>query len=194
MIVPPRARGARRFQREGRSPSAIGGGGLAADGTAWVASRPGFLLPVGLLSRLFRRRFLEGLAALAVQGREAFFGDHARLAEPAAFARWLAPRRAKPWVVYAKPPFAGPESVLAYLARYTHRVASGGRRANLTRARELLAVPAPEVAAKPSEDAAIGDHRPPCPCCGGHMVIVERFEPGNEPRGPPSARPRSAAA
>jgi hypothetical protein len=87
MIVPPRAQGARRFSREGRSPSAIGGGGLSADGTAWVASRPNFLVPVRVLSRLFRRRFLDGLAALHGQGRLAFFGEHAQLADDRAVQR-----------------------------------------------------------------------------------------------------------
>jgi hypothetical protein len=91
----------------------VTGGGLSANGAAWVASRPGFLVPVRVLSRLFRRRFLEGLTALHGQGRLAFFGEHAHLADGRAFARWLVPLRAKDWVVYAKPPFAGPESVLA---------------------------------------------------------------------------------
>ena len=234
----------------------VTGGGLSADGTAWVASRPGFLVPVRVLSRLFRRRFLEGLTALHGQGRLAFFGEHARLADGRAFACWLVPLRAKDWVVYAKPPFAGPESVLAYLARYTHRVAiadsrltalddrgvtfryedyrrdglarhrtmtlapgefirrfllhvlpkgfhrirhyglfaSATRETNLARARELLAVPPPELVTEADDDTADRDHRPPCPCCGGRMIIVERFERGHEPRAPPPPEPWSVAA
>jgi hypothetical protein len=106
----------------------VTGGGLARDGERWVACRPGFFLPVRVLSRLFRRRFLEPLSAAAQAGELVFLGAHARLAEPAAFAAWLAPLREMEWVVYAKAPFAGPEAVLAYLARYTHRVAIANSR------------------------------------------------------------------
>ena len=106
----------------------VPGGGLSADGSRWIASRPAFLLPVRVLGALFRRLFLEGLAALHKEGRLAFFGALAPLAEPRAFARHLAPVRKKRWVVYSKPPFAGPKAVLAYLARYTHRVAISSRR------------------------------------------------------------------
>ncbi len=81
-----------------------------------------------MLSRLFRRLFLEGLAALHAAGNLAFFGDLVGLAETAAFAAWLAPLRKVEWVVYAKPPFGGPEAVLAYLSRYTHRVAISNSR------------------------------------------------------------------
>ncbi len=89
---------------------------------------PGFFLPVRVLSRLFRRLFLEGLSALHRAGKLAFFGDLAHLADPDAFTAWLAPLRNAEWVVYAKPPFGGPEAVLAYLSRYTHRVAISNRR------------------------------------------------------------------
>ncbi len=93
-----------------------------------VICRPGFFLPVRVLSRVFRRLFLEGLAALHAAGRLAFFGDLAPLAEKLAFDAALAPLRRSEWVVYAKRPFAGPEAVLAYLARYTHRVAISNSR------------------------------------------------------------------
>ena len=106
----------------------VPGGGLSADGERWVACRPGFFLPVRVLSRLFRRRFLEELAAAHHGGRLQFFGDDARLSDPRAFAQWLAPLRECEWVVYAKRPFAGPAAVLAYLSRYTHRVAISNRR------------------------------------------------------------------
>ena len=106
----------------------VPGGGLAADGERWVACRPGFFLPVRVLSRLFRRRFLEELAAAHDSGRLQFFGEDARLADMQAFALWLAPLRQCEWVVYAKRPFAGPAAVLGYLSRYTHRVAISNRR------------------------------------------------------------------
>jgi len=106
----------------------VPGGGLAADGERWVRCRPGFFLPVRVLSRLFRRRFLEELAAAHRGGRLQFFGDDAGLSEPWAFAQWLAPLRECEWVVYAKRPFAGPAAVLAYLSRYTHRVAISNSR------------------------------------------------------------------
>ena len=169
-----------------------------------------------------------------------------------AFAAHLAPLRRKNWFVYAKPPFAGPEAVLAYLARYTHRVAiansrlmaldergvtfrykdyrrngqaryrtmtlaadefirrfllhvlpkgfhrirhygrlaSASCKANIARARELMAAPMPQVEPPAAQDTAgpdaTCDHRPPCPCCGGRMMIVEVFGRGGAPRGPPS--------
>ncbi|NTV97512.1 MAG: IS91 family transposase, partial [Thiobacillus sp.] len=106
----------------------VPGGGLAPDGERWVACRHGFFLPVRVLSRLFRRRFIAAMAALHRAGRLQFFGDHAALADPDAFADWLEPLRHQEWVVYAKRPFAGPEAVLAYLARYTHRVAIANSR------------------------------------------------------------------
>jgi hypothetical protein len=106
----------------------VPGGGLALDGTRWVACKPGFFLPVRVLSRLFRRRFLEELTTAHHSGRLQFFGEFVGLADTRAFAAWLAPLRACEWVVYAKRPFAGPAAVLAYLSRYTHRVAISNQR------------------------------------------------------------------
>jgi hypothetical protein len=106
----------------------VPGGGLAIDGERWVRCRPGFFLPVRVLSRLFRRRFLEELQQAHHAGRLQFFGEDAGLADTQAFAQWLAPMRACEWVVYAKRPFAGPAAVLAYLSRYTHRVAISNSR------------------------------------------------------------------
>ncbi len=106
----------------------VPGGGLAPDGKSWVACRPGFFLSVRVLSRLFRRRFLEELVQRHRAGQLKFFGEHVALADAKAFARWLAPLRRCEWVVYAKRPFAGPEAVLAYLSRYTHRVAISNSR------------------------------------------------------------------
>jgi len=106
----------------------VPGGGLSPDGERWVACKPGFFLSVRVLSRLFRRRFLEELAKAHHAGQLQFFGEHAGLAEATAFAEWLAPLRRCEWVVYAKRPFAGPAAVLAYLSRYTHRVAISNRR------------------------------------------------------------------
>jgi hypothetical protein len=230
----------------------VPGGGIALDGTRWVPCRPGFLLPVRVLSRLFRRLFLTGLAEAHAAGRLAFFGDLDSLQDRRTFAAHLAPLRQKNWFVYAKPPFAGPEAVLAYLARYTHRVAiansrlvrldqngvtfrykdyrrdewaryrtmtlapgefirrfllhvlpkgfhrirhygllaSAGCKANIARARELIAVPVPPDPPVRDDNAdqaagAAANYRPPCPCCGGRMVIVESFERGAAPRGPP---------
>ena len=106
----------------------VPGGGLAPDGETWVSCRPGFFLPVRVLSRLMRRRFLEELQRLHDSGKLNFFGVHAGLADPQAFKAWLAPLRKIEWVVYAKKPFAGPSAVLAYLSRYTHRVAISNSR------------------------------------------------------------------
>ena len=106
----------------------VPGGGLSPDGARWIGCRPGFFLPVKVLSRLFRRLFLEGLVKLYEAGKLAFFGDLAGLADADTFAAWLAPLRKIEWVVYAKPPFGGPEAVLAYLSRYTHRVAISNHR------------------------------------------------------------------
>lgn len=106
----------------------VPGGGLAPDGQRWIACRRGFFLPVRVLSRLFRRRFLEALQQAHHEGQLQFFGKHASLADAEAFARWIAPLRQCEWVVYAKRPFAGPEAVLAYLSRYTHRVAISNSR------------------------------------------------------------------
>ena len=106
----------------------VPGGGLAPDGSRWIGCKPGFFLPVRVLSRLFRRRFLEALSQAHGQRQLRFFGEHAALADARAFAQWLAPLRRSEWVVYAKRPFAGPEAVLAYLSRYTHRVAISNSR------------------------------------------------------------------
>ena len=104
------------------------GGGISLDGASWVSCRPGFFLPVRVLSRLFRRLFSEKLIAAHKAGDLAFFGNHAALADPQAFATYLAPLRRTEWVVYAKRPFGGPQAVLAYLSRYTHRVAIANSR------------------------------------------------------------------
>jgi hypothetical protein len=106
----------------------VPGGGISLDGERWVACRPGFFLPVRVLSRLFRRLFLEKLIAAHKAGHLAFFGDHDPLADVQAFAAYLAPLRRTEWVVYAKRPFGGPQAVLAYLSRYTHRVAIANSR------------------------------------------------------------------
>jgi hypothetical protein len=229
----------------------VPGGGISLDGTRWVRCKPAFLLPVRVLSRLFRRLFLAALTDAQAAGRLAFFGDIEGLRRRQAFAAHLAPLKRKNWFVYAKPPFSGPEAVLAYLARYTHRVAiansrlvalderdvtfrykdyrrngqaryrtmtlsadefirrfllhvlpkgfhrirhygllaSPGCKANIARARELIAAPMPAVdppAAHDAEPDAATDHRPPCPCCGGCMILVEVFGRGGAPRGPPS--------
>jgi hypothetical protein len=186
------------------------------------------------------------------RGRLTFFRNHATLADPQAFATYLAPSRKAEWVVYAKKPVGGPQAVLAYLSRYTHRVAiansrliasdrdgvtfrwkdyrldgrersktmtlatsefirrflihvlpsglhrirhyglfaSGTRIDNLARARQLLAVPPPPR--QPDQDAPIDDSEPkilaqPCPCCGGRMIIIERFKRGSVPRTRPNA-------
>jgi hypothetical protein len=103
-------------------------GGLSPDGQRWTACRPRFFLPVRVLSRLFRRLFLERLGQAHAAGRLAFFGELARFADPHAFKALLAPLRRAEWVVYAKRPFGGPEAVLAYLSRYTHRVAISNSR------------------------------------------------------------------
>jgi hypothetical protein len=106
----------------------VPGGGLSPDGERWIACRPGFFLSVRVLSRLFRRRFLEALEQAHGAGRLAFFGEFAALADAHAFTNWLAPLRKCEWIVYAKRPFAGPDAVLAYLSRYTHRVAISNSR------------------------------------------------------------------
>ena len=106
----------------------VPGGGPSFDGTRWVACRTGFFLPVRVLSRLFRRLFLRELENAFGAGKLRFFGKLGNLAEPQAFARRLGDLRRLNWVVYAKPPFGGPEQVLAYLGRYTHRVAIANSR------------------------------------------------------------------
>jgi hypothetical protein len=106
----------------------VPGGGLSLDGQRWVACKSGFFLPVRVLSRLFRRLFLDQLSAAHHAGHLQFFGQHQNLADPMDFAYYLAPLRNTDWVVYAKRPFAGPAAVLAYLSRYTHRVAIANSR------------------------------------------------------------------
>src|SRR5512136_1116888 len=229
----------------------VPGGGLSLDGKRWISCKPGFFLSVRVLSRLFRRRFLEELSKAHAAGQLQFFGEYANLTDASAFADWLKPLRKCEWVVYAKRPFAGPEAVLAYLSRYTHRVAiansrllavddhgvtfrwkdyrrngqaryrtmtlavdefirrfllhvlpkgfhrirhygllaSAGCKANIARAKELIAAPTPEIDPPAAHDTADPDaapDRPPCPCCGGHMIIVEVFARGGTPRGPPA--------
>ncbi len=225
----------------------VPGGGIAPDGR-WISSQPAFLLPVRVLGALFRRLFLSRLLELHNAGKLAFFGQMAGLNDRRALVRHIVPVRKKRWVVYAKAPFAGPEAALAYLSRYTHRVAISNsrliafdgnevmfrykdyRRAGADRqqvmtlfadefirrflihvlprgfhrirhygllagsarkdclalARELL-----EVAPAPDELTAAerSDQRPPCPCCGGTMVIIETFAPWCQPRAPPTGRP-----
>jgi Putative transposase len=229
----------------------VPGGGISLDGERWVACRPDFFLPVRVLSRLFRRLFLERLLVAHQAGRLKFFGDHTTLADPQAFAAHLARLRRSEWVVYAKRPFGGPQAVLAYLSRYTHRVAiansrliacdrsgvtfrwkdyraegrdrqkvmtlataefirrflihvlphgfhrirhygllaSGTRADNIARARRLLDVPAVQPEAADTNCAEATEPKPlsqPCPCCGGRMIIIERFQRGASPRTRPA--------
>jgi Zn finger protein HypA/HybF involved in hydrogenase expression len=106
----------------------VPGGGLSLDGERWVACRPGFFLPVRVLSRLFRRLFLDKLCDAHRAGTLQFFGEHRELAETKSFSDWLKPLHQIEWFLYAKRPFAGPDAVLAYLSRYTHRVAIANSR------------------------------------------------------------------
>jgi Putative transposase/Transposase zinc-binding domain len=229
----------------------VPGGGFSLDGSKWVACRPRFFLSVEVLSSLFRGLFLDKLGAAYRAGELQFFGKHARMINPQAFAAYLKPLRNTEWVVYCKRPFGGPKEVLRYLARYTHRVAisnrrliacdekgvtfrwkdyrlegharykvmtlathefirrflihvlpagfhrirycgllaSGKRADNIARARELLTPPlipvdAIKAANTNADQPQTPEHR--CPCCGGHMIIVERFERGSTPRSHPS--------
>ena len=106
----------------------VPGGGLSIDGEQWIHCKPGFFLAVRVLSRLFRRLFLEKVVEAWQAGELKFFGEHRLLANAKAFDDWIKPLRKIDWVVYAKRPFAGPEAVLAYLSRYTHRVAIANSR------------------------------------------------------------------
>ena len=217
----------------------VPGGGLALDGQRWIACRPSFFLPVFVLSKLFRRLMLEKLVAVHEAGKLRFFGEHAHLADGKAFVTFLAPLKTMRWFVYSKRPFAGPKAVLAYLSRYTHRVAISNRRLiaadesgvtfrvkdyriegpsryttmtlspgefirrflihvlpkgfhrirhygllaatakadMLAKARDLLSVPATELA----DDDMATEHVQQCPRCGGRMHIIEIFEPGTHP-------------
>ena len=236
----------------------VPGGGFSLDGKRWVCCRPRYLFPVEVLSCLFRRLLLDKLAAAHAAGELQFFGKHAKLADGKAFAAYLRPLRDSDWVVYCKDPFGGPQQVLRYLARYTHRVAisnrrliafddngvtfkwkdyrlegpagykvmtlatdefirrflmhvlpagfhriryygllaSGQRAENIARARKLLTPPmipidainaisgnASEQTAEPQTE------RHPCPCCGGPMIIIERFQRGCQPKHQPSPFP-----
>src|SRR6266852_2722713 len=147
----------------------VPGGGISIDGTRWVPCRPDFILPVKVLSRLFRGLFLAKLVAAHRAGRLKFFGVHARLDNIRAFKAYLAPLRKIDWVVYAKRPFDGPRAVLAYLSRYTHRVAISNRR--------RIAADQPRILPRP------------CPCCGGRMFIIETFARGSEPKHRPTPAP-----
>jgi hypothetical protein len=233
----------------------VPGGGISLDGERWIPSRAAFLLPVRVLAKLFRRLFLTNLQQLHAAGRLRFFGDQVALEDGRAFLRHLAPLRQKRWVVYAKPPFSGPEAVLAYLSRYTHRVAisnhrliasdeagvafrykdyrrdaadrqrtmtlnpdefirrfllhvlpkgfhrirhygllaSAGRKANIARARGLLGVPAPPEAEETAPTPE-PDWRPPCPCCGGRMIVIEIFGRAARARAPPASPARPGPA
>jgi Putative transposase/Transposase zinc-binding domain len=233
----------------------VPGGGFSLDGKRWVSSRPLFLLAVEVLSALFRGLFLHKLRTAYRAGALEFFGRHARLSDPSAFAAWLAPLWSTKWVIYCKHPFGGPKEVLRYLARYTHRVAisnrrliacdekgvtfkwkdyriegperykvmtlpthefirrflmhvlpagfhriryygllaSGQRAENVARARQLLAPPIiPVDAIKAiSTNEAEPQTTNLCPCCGGRMIIIERFERGATPHyraSPPAIR------
>jgi putative transposase/transposase-like zinc-binding protein len=106
----------------------VPGGGIANDGSRWISCKPNFLLPVRVLSKLFRRLMLTKLETAHAAGQLQFFGVHAHLTDVKAFAAFLAPLWKKRWFVYSKRPFAGPKAVLAYLSRYTHRVAISNRR------------------------------------------------------------------
>jgi hypothetical protein len=106
----------------------VPGGGLSADGQRWISCRPGFFLPVRILSRVFRGKFLSKLRQAFDQGRLSFHGELSSLADPGTFQKRLSASARTDWMVYAKPPFGGPEAVLKYLARYTHRVAISNRR------------------------------------------------------------------
>jgi hypothetical protein len=223
----------------------VPGGGFSLDGSKWVSCRPLFLLAVEVLSALFRGLFLDKLRAAYRAGALAFFGKHAQLSDPRAFAAYLAPLWNTKWVVYCKRPFGGPKEVLRYLARYTHRVAisnrrliacdekgvtfkwkdyriegperykvmtlathefirrflmhvlpagfhriryygllaSGQRAENVARARELLMppiIPVDAIKAR-NPDAAEPQTTNLCPCCGGRMITIERFERGATP-------------
>jgi hypothetical protein len=229
----------------------VPGGGLSLNDQRFIPCRRRFFLPVRVLSRLFRRLFLERLDAAYKQGRLILEGGLVKLASPVAFAAVLKPLKRINWFVYAKRPFAGPKAVLAYLSRYTHRVAisntrliahdgrgvtfhykdyrtddlarrkvmtlaadefirrfmlhilpkgfhrirhyglfaNTGRAAHIARLRELLgSAPPAEKVASYSQDEPAETVLPPCPCCGGRMIVIEFFERGMQPRyQPPSA-------
>jgi hypothetical protein len=141
----------------------VPGGGLSADGKRWIATRPNFFLPVLVLSKLFRRLMLEKLAGAHKAGKLTFFGGHAHLADAKAFAAVLAQLKRTKWFVYAKRPFAGPKAVLAYLARYTHRVAISNSR--------LIATDAQSVTFKVKDYRVEGPRRYTTMTLGAHEFI-----------------------
>ena len=141
----------------------VPGGGLSPDGKRWIATRPNFFLPVLVLSRLFRRLMLEKLTAAHNAGKLTFFGEHAHLADAKAFAAFLAPLKRTRWFVYSKRPFAGPKAVLAYLARYTHRVAISNSR--------LIAADADSVTFKVKDYRVAGPGRCTTMTLGTHEFI-----------------------
>ncbi len=236
----------------------VPGGGISMDGSRWVACRPGFFLPVRVLSRLFRGLILKGLKKAHADGRLQFFNDHRSLSDKTVFNAYLKPLYKTNWAVFAKQPFAGPKAVLAYLSRYTHRVAianrrliriddkkvtfswkdyraegaerykimnlpihefirrflihvfpkrfhrirhygllaNGNRAENVKRAWQLLSVPENDPWPYVDKGKTEGETNTPelsCPACGGHMRIIEIFEPGTTPthqnqRAPPEHR------
>jgi predicted Zn-ribbon and HTH transcriptional regulator len=231
----------------------VPGGGVSLDGMRWVAAREDFFVHVKVLARLFRGKMLAMLTDAHRAGQLQFFNTHAGLADRRTFKRFIGPLRHIKWVVYCKAPFAGPQQVLRYLSRYTHRVAISnhrlvaadddaiafrwkdyradgqsrwktmrlhphefirrflihvlpkgfhrirhyglfagtGKAEHLATARRLLNMPAPDVAAAPNaENSDASDTlNPPCPCCGGRMRIIERFNRGETPRHRPSTPP-----
>ena len=229
----------------------VPGGGISLDGTRWVASREDFLVYVKVLARLFRGKMLAMLTDAHRAGELQFFNTHSGLADKRTFKRFLAPLRHIEWVVYCKAPFAGPQQVLRYLSRYTHRVAISNRRLvadddggiafrwkdyridgparwktmrlhphefirrfllhvlpkgfhrirhyglfagtakakHIATARKLLDVPAPDLSAADAGSNDPNDALKQCPCCGGRMRIIERFNRGETPRHRPSATP-----
>lgn len=219
----------------------VPGGGISPDGKRWMACKDGFFLPVRVLSRLFRRLFLQSLEAMHAASELQFFAELSALNHASAFRAYLAPLRKTEWVVYAKKPFAGPQQVLAYLARYTHRVAiansrlldlddshvsfrwkdyrengqrkskvmrlavgefirrfllhvlpsgfhrirhyglfaNGHRADKLELCRRLLNLPSAPTDHTNNDDngSTASNHQPPpCPCCGGRMIVIERFD------------------
>ena len=141
----------------------VPGGGISPDGKRWIATRPNFFLPVLVLSRLFRRLMLEKLAAAHKAGKLTFFGAHSHLADDKAFAAFLAPLKRTRWFVYSKRPFAGPKAVLAYLSRYTHRVAISNSR--------LIAADAQSVTFKVKDYRVEGPGRYTTMTLGAHEFI-----------------------
>jgi putative transposase len=141
----------------------VPGGGLSPDGKRWIATKPNFFLPVLVLSKLFRRLMLEKLAAAHKAGKLTFFGEHAHLSDTKAFAAFLTRLKRTRWFVYAKRPFAGPKAVLAYLSRYTHRVAISNSR--------LIAADAESVTFKVKDYRVEGPGRTTTMTLGTHEFI-----------------------